>query len=190
MYHPLFSVSPKASYLIKKTSLVLGSDDKLENILGGWNATTAEQLIRTARSKIRHKGAMHISNDTVYVMTPTYARPNQKSLLTALAQTFYFVEKFHWLVIEDSAELSPWITKLLDRFDFNFTQMACDRKAFCRTHKCQKASAKGSVPRNCGLLWIKESGIQDGVLYFADDDNFYDVRLFDEVMELFIILHT
>ena len=35
--------------------------------------------------------------------------------------------------------------------------------------------------RNCALEWLNKTGIEHGVIYFADDDNFYDVRLFDEV---------
>ena len=44
---------------------------------------------------------------------------------------------------------------------------------------------KGVSNRNKGLRWIVEnanrSTDESGVIYFADDDNTYDVRLFDEV---------
>ena len=70
----------------------------------------------------------------------------------------------------------------MDRLAFNFTQIACHRERYCAKHTgCKGMSAKGSVSRNCALLWLRDSGIQSGVMYFADDDNFYDVRLFDEV---------
>ena len=49
-----------------------------------------------------------------------------------------------------------------------------------------KKKKKGPVPRgvanrNLGLNWI-ERNVNDGVLYFADDDNTYDLRLFQEVI--------
>lgn len=44
---------------------------------------------------------------------------------------------------------------------------------------------KGVANRNAGLKWIfdhvKTSGDDSGVIYFADDDNTYDVRLFNEI---------
>ena len=44
---------------------------------------------------------------------------------------------------------------------------------------------KGVSNRNEALKWIfqyvQESGDDSGALYFADDDNTYDIRLFEEV---------
>ena len=39
---------------------------------------------------------------------------------------------------------------------------------------------KGVSNRNGGLAWVKARA-RDGVVYFADDDNTYDIRLFEEV---------
>ena len=36
------------------------------------------------------------------------------------------------------------------------------------------------VGRLAGLKWIREN-VKNGILYFADDDNTYDVRVFQEV---------
>ena len=47
--------------------------------------------------------------------------------------------------------------------------------------------SRGVEQRNTGLAWIREhcktpsQECQRGVLYFMDDDNKYDLRLFDEV---------
>ena len=43
-----------------------------------------------------------------------------------------------------------------------------------------KSKPRGVANRNAGLDWIREN-CKDGVLYFADDDNSYDVRLFEDV---------
>ena len=47
----------------------------------------------------------------------------------------------------------------------------------------QKKGAKprGVSNRNRGLQWIRANAT-DGVFYFADDDNTYDIALFDEVL--------
>ena len=49
---------------------------------------------------------------------------------------------------------------------------------------------KGVENRMKGLEWIlnhaKDSGDDSGVFYFADDDNTYDLRLFEEVYHLYL----
>lgn len=42
------------------------------------------------------------------------------------------------------------------------------------------AKPKGVANRNRGLKWVRQNAVE-GVVYFADDDNTYDVRLFNEV---------
>jgi len=49
----------------------------------------------------------------------------------------------------------------------------------------KKVKARGVSNRNRGLQWIRENSPDPkGVIYFADDDNTYDLRLFDEVSAL------
>lgn len=48
--------------------------------------------------------------------------------------------------------------------------------------------ARGVVQRNRGLQWLRENFRLDrneGVVYMADDDNTYSLRLFDEVPLIF-----
>lgn len=42
------------------------------------------------------------------------------------------------------------------------------------------AKPRGVSNRNRGLQWIRANATR-GVFYFADDDNTYDIELFDEV---------
>lgn len=42
------------------------------------------------------------------------------------------------------------------------------------------AKPRGVSNRNKGLEWIRQNA-KNGVLYFADDDNTYDLDLFNEV---------
>ena len=41
---------------------------------------------------------------------------------------------------------------------------------------------RGCAQRNAALTWIKQS-VWEGVIYFADDDNAYDIRLFAEIRD-------
>ena len=47
--------------------------------------------------------------------------------------------------------------------------------------KAKGAKPRGVANRNLGLTWIINN-VDDGVVYFADDDNTYDLRLFQEVV--------
>ena len=40
---------------------------------------------------------------------------------------------------------------------------------------------RGVPGRNCALQWLLDDNITEGVFYFADDDNAYDARIFNEV---------
>lgn len=53
------------------------------------------------------------------------------------------------------------------------------------TGKFKGGKAKGVANRIRGLKWIREN-VEDGILYFADDDNTYDIELFKEVTFLLI----
>ena len=46
---------------------------------------------------------------------------------------------------------------------------------------------KGVSNRNKGLHWILKHGVDNAVVYFADDDNTYDLRLFHEVRQFLFV---
>jgi beta-1,3-glucuronyltransferase len=48
-------------------------------------------------------------------------------------------------------------------------------------YRSQKTIPRGVSNRRAALTWIKNNKIRDGVLYFGDDDNTFDLRLFDEI---------
>jgi hypothetical protein len=52
----------------------------------------------------------------LYLVTPTYSRPEQEAELTRLAQTLMHVEQMTWLVVEDSESVSPRVRRVLARF--------------------------------------------------------------------------
>lgn len=49
-------------------------------------------------------------------------------------------------------------------------------------YKKSKLKPRGVANRNAALDWVRSS-CKSGVVYFADDDNTYDIRLFEEVFE-------
>ena len=59
----------------------------------------------------------------IYVVTPTYRRPEQIPELTRLAQTLLNVPAIHWIVVEDSNTTSPVIAQLLERYGIPHTHL-------------------------------------------------------------------
>jgi len=51
----------------------------------------------------------------LYIITPTYRRPEQIAELTRMAQTLMHVQNLHWLVIEDAQNKTQLVSDLLQR---------------------------------------------------------------------------
>lgn len=145
--------------------------------------------------------------ETLYIITPTYRRPEQIPELTRMAHTLMLVKNVHWLVIEDATVATKQVTKLLERTGLKFDHLIgniivytiyislSQENSICNgderfyvipapmpeKYKLKKgAKPRGVSNRNRGLQWIRANATR-GVFYFADDDNTYDIELFDEV---------
>jgi len=57
------------------------------------------------------------NQNVIYIVTPTYRRPEQQAELTRLAQTLMHVPNIYWLLIEDAKEKSELISKLLKKWE-------------------------------------------------------------------------
>lgn len=49
------------------------------------------------------------------------------------------------------------------------------------SYRSHKSIPRGVSNRRAALSWIKSNNIKSGVLYFGDDDNTFDLRLFNEI---------
>ncbi|KAL2722712.1 galactosylgalactosylxylosylprotein 3-beta-glucuronosyltransferase P-like [Vespula squamosa] len=119
-----------------------------------------------------------ISLDPLYIITPTYRRPEQIPELTRMSHTLMLVKNVHWLVIEDAYVATKQVTRLLERTGLKFDHLTAPMP---EKYKFKNgAKPRGVSNRNRGLQWIRANATK-GVLYFADDDNTYDIALFDEI---------
>lgn len=48
-------------------------------------------------------------------------------------------------------------------------------------YRSQKPMPRGVANRRAAINWIRANGKKPGVMYFGDDDNTFDLRLFDEI---------
>ena len=110
---------------------------------------------------------------TVYVITPTYERSSQRPDVTRLAQTLMLVNDVHWILVEDSPKKTVFIQNLLKDMRKKYTHLNVVTSSM--------TYLRGMHQRNAGLKWLLAENITDGVIYFADDDNSYDRRLFDDI---------
>lgn len=63
------------------------------------------------------------ATSVIYIITPTYRRPEQVAELTRLAQTLMLVRDIHWLVVEDSRVKSPQLSSLLQSFGISYEHL-------------------------------------------------------------------
>ncbi|XP_063709902.1 galactosylgalactosylxylosylprotein 3-beta-glucuronosyltransferase P isoform X2 [Culicoides brevitarsis] len=113
----------------------------------------------------------------LYVITPTYRRPQWLPELTRLGYTLKHVPNLFWLVVEDAPKPSPIVTQLLKKLNIPFEHLAAQMP---QKYRKMKSKPRGVSNRLRALEWIKANATE-GVLYFADDDNTYDVDIFTEM---------
>ncbi|XP_069947487.1 galactosylgalactosylxylosylprotein 3-beta-glucuronosyltransferase S isoform X4 [Cherax quadricarinatus] len=125
-----------------------------------------------------NRGAENESSPIIYVVTPTYKRPEMVAELTRLGQTLSMVQNIHWIVAEDSATCSRPITGLLQRLGLPYTHLATPMPDVYRK---ERYVPRGVSNRRAALQWVRDYGKNTGVLFFLDDDNAIDIRLFEEM---------
>lgn len=112
----------------------------------------------------------------IFGITPTYKRSTQKVDLTSLCHTLSLVPRLVWIVVEDATEKSGLVGRLLQR---------CKVKSIHMNVKTPpNPRSRGVLQRNAGLNWVRTHCSEvkcNGVVYFMDDDNKYDLRLFEQV---------
>ncbi|XP_001946469.1 galactosylgalactosylxylosylprotein 3-beta-glucuronosyltransferase I isoform X1 [Acyrthosiphon pisum] len=122
----------------------------------------------------------------IYAITPTYKRPVQKAELTRLSNTFRLVNNFHWIIVEDSEMKTSLVANLLYKSNLNYTHLAigtpAEWKRKLKEPKWKKP--RGVKQRNKALEWLRSNRANkndEGIIFFADDDNTYSVDLFNEM---------
>ncbi|KAK6734067.1 hypothetical protein RB195_017689 [Necator americanus] len=128
----------------------------------------------------KREATKNARNVTIIVVTPTYKRKERigdmlrkKPAHFRLSQTLSHIRNLHWIVVEDGNSTAEVIRRLLNRSNIPYVYLA--------TTTAPGMPKRGWTQRNLALQYLREnySPDTDGVLYFADDDNSYDVRLFD-----------
>ncbi|XP_032665137.1 galactosylgalactosylxylosylprotein 3-beta-glucuronosyltransferase P isoform X2 [Odontomachus brunneus] len=158
--------------LSKNVSVTSRNNSKLPQT----SPTTVHKATSQSRQSPPPDSEEHV--EPLYIITPTYRRPEQIPELTRMAHTLMLVKNVHWLVIEDATVPTKQVTNLLTRTGLKFDHLIAPMP---EKYKLKKgAKPRGVSNRNRGLQWIRANATK-GVFYFADDDNTYDIELFNEI---------
>ncbi|CAD5221333.1 unnamed protein product [Bursaphelenchus okinawaensis] len=115
------------------------------------------------------------SQPKIFIITPTYARPERLADLTMLAQVLMHVKNIHWVVVEDGGRIAEPVERLLHRTEIEHTYFSAVTPDYL--------PKRGWAQRNAALRHLREKYIaytDHALVYFADDDNSYDYRVFDD----------
>ena len=124
---------------------------------------------------------------TIYLITPTNNRRTvQMADLTRMRNTLWLVPKIVWILIEDSENRTDKIARFLESSHMPYVHLnvATPIEHVVKPGEKSWIKSRGVLQRNKGIAWLRDHHNElsgQGVVYFADDDNTYDVRLFEEV---------
>lgn len=151
-------------------------------------SSSLKEIQWCSKAARRAAGIMNITLDipTIYIITPTYKRPVQKAELTRLGQILQLVPNIHWILVEDETEKTTLTKNVLEKLNFPYTHLnvATPPEYKMKISDPSWFKPKGVLQRNLALKWIHDSlklGKHHGVVYFADDDNTYDLDIFEEM---------
>nr|XP_013105235.1 unnamed protein product [Stomoxys calcitrans] len=161
---------------------MLSSSNLLDNKLANESPSTlCTELFNDTRLFIQDRPRQEWANlSTIYFVTPTYPRREQVPELTRLAYTLMHVPRLHWIVANDHNGCNPYLDTLLNRFGIPYTHLASPMPQ--RYHKAE-SKPRGVANRRAAMQWLRQHNITTGVLYFGDDDNTYDLKLFSEIRD-------
>ncbi|KAK6009046.1 glycosyltransferase family 43 [Ostertagia ostertagi] len=147
-----------------------------------------QQLEVLVRDRLSLVPTRRKSDPVIYFITPTSFRPAQRADLTRLSYALSHIPNLYWIVVEDSDTTSESVAEILKRSRLPYTHINVktpeDKKM-----KYSDPSwylPRGVAQRNAALAWIRTqlSDVKNGAVYFGDDDNTYDLRLFDEIRSI------
>ncbi|XP_022220357.2 galactosylgalactosylxylosylprotein 3-beta-glucuronosyltransferase P isoform X1 [Drosophila obscura] len=141
-------------------------------------STSMSQSQLDAAHKIQPTFVAASQPPPLYIITPTYRRPEQLAELTRLGYTLKHVANLLWLVIEDANKTNPLVAHTLDRIGVPYEYMVAPMPE--KYKQTKKAKPRGVSNRNRGLEYLRQHATE-GVLYFADDDNTYDISIFEQM---------
>lgn len=105
----------------------------------------------------------------IILVTATFKRPERAAYLNRCIKVFKEAGNILWLVVEDAQQIDHEVEEILSHSGLEYIYINRGR-----------TQDRGNSQKDMAFRYIKEHGLE-GIVYSADDDNAYDVRLFDEI---------
>lgn len=99
------------------------------------------------------------------------------------------VKNLFWIIVEDNPFKTAIVHGILKRSGIPSVHLI-KPKPFNNTINGTKIGGRGMQQRNHGLKWLRKFYAKNplpkngGVVYFADDDNTYDLRIFEKMRKI------
>lgn len=164
--------------LLKDNGIVFGDDYNNPSWLSinvGLNKFCAEQGVRPIfLEKFKNHWTIVKNNkkqsQKLIFITCTYNHSSRISYIKYLIKNIISkLNNYVWIIVEDGESIDTELSNLLYSSNINYIYM----------HYGPTRSG-GNAQRNFALEYIADSNI-DGIVYSLDDDNIYDLKLFDEI---------
>ena len=107
-----------------------------------------------------------MTNDRIIVITSTYERPGRIEMLSHLKSVLDERNDVDWILVEDGAKKISSVEEFIP--------------SYCTYLNVGPTKDFGHVQRNLAMEHVFENDM-NGVIYNADDDNWYDPRIFGEI---------
>ncbi|ODM99547.1 Galactosylgalactosylxylosylprotein 3-beta-glucuronosyltransferase S [Orchesella cincta] len=144
------------------------------------NANLSNDILSSKDLLLGDEGEGSSPGPTVWIVTPTFYRPEQKPELTRVAQALLPVSDFvHWIVIEDVSKGSETSFEDLKKFLQRFPLAVTVLKSLPPKSRIV-GKPRGLGGRSAAIDWLRENA-KDGVVYFCDDDNTYSSNIFKQM---------
>ncbi|VDN06793.1 unnamed protein product [Thelazia callipaeda] len=128
-------------------------------------------------STIKQSLSLSSLNSQIIVITPTYRRRTRLADMTRMANTLSHIQCLYWIVIEDGNHTVKAVERLLNRTTLPYTYFSAKTPlGYPSRGWYQRTKALEFLRNNFNLI---NNEFMKSIVYFGDDDNSYDVRLFD-----------
>ncbi|CAH8439451.1 unnamed protein product [Heterobilharzia americana] len=143
-------------------------------------------MLHAIRKQYKNSLGGHVNKPVLYILTATYQRSVQKAELTRMCNTLHNLDDILWILVEDSAQPTRAVTNILHDCGVPYVHLNIPTPPSekPRINEPYWLRPKGILQRNLGLQWLRQNlilGRNKGVLYIADDDNSYSLRIFEEM---------
>ena len=142
--------------------------------------------IKSCESSLDFQARPFVAGKPVlYIITPTYSRREQYVEMLRLSHTLLHVDNVIWVIAEDSENCSNLLKNMLERFGIPFAHLASPMPTM---YAKEKYKPRGVASRRAAYEWVMQNHRNifpdrqsEAVIFFADDDNTYDLEIFEEM---------